>query len=299
MDRLKILFRYNRSRTLGIFICALLLLLNCTPVFAAEEHTSKGAGVGNSTEQGSEDTGGGAFTKVSSNAAIGTAGVERQNEERILDVTDLSNRVSVLYMRDNGLPTSDANDVVQSDDGFIWIASYGGLVRYDGNNFYRYDASVGVSNTTCLYVDSKGRLWGGSNDKGAFVKEREEFTFFRKESGLQSVFIRAICEDEHGNILIGSEEGIDYIEAGTDLHALSKKGEDSGSSEKQQESENAENNAGSQKGVMVHALLDELRREGKSVKLKAVVTDHNRKWTALRLRQELLAEALTVSKKRK
>ena len=61
------------------------------------------------------------------------------------------------------------------------------------------------------------------------MKEREEFTFFRKESGLQSVFIRAICEDEHGNILIGSEEGIDYIEAGTDLHALSKKGEDSGS----------------------------------------------------------------------
>ena len=48
-----------------------------------------------------------------------------------------------------------------------------------------------------------------------------------------------------------------------------------------------------------HALLDALRREGKSVKLKAVVTDHNRKWTALRLRQELLAEALTVSKKRK
>ena len=48
-----------------------------------------------------------------------------------------------------------------------------------------------------------------------------------------------------------------------------------------------------------HALLDALRREGKSVKLKAVVTGHNRKWTALRLHQELLVEAMTVSKKRK
>ena len=48
-----------------------------------------------------------------------------------------------------------------------------------------------------------------------------------------------------------------------------------------------------------HALLDALRREGKSVKLKAVVTGHNRKWTALRLHQELLAEALTASKARK
>lgn len=48
-----------------------------------------------------------------------------------------------------------------------------------------------------------------------------------------------------------------------------------------------------------HALLDTLRREGKSVKLKAVVTDHNRKWTALRLHQELLAEAMAVSRRKK
>ena len=37
----------------------------------------------------------------------------------------------------------------------------------------------------------------------------------------------------------------------------------------------------------------------KKVKLKAVVTGHNKKWTALRLHQELLVEAMTVSKKRK
>ena len=52
-------------------------------------------------------------------------------------------------------------------------------------------------------------------------------------------------------------------------------------------------------GEAFHALLDTLRREGKSVKLKAVVTGHNRKWTARRLHQELLAEALTASKVRK
>ena len=52
-------------------------------------------------------------------------------------------------------------------------------------------------------------------------------------------------------------------------------------------------------GEAFHALLDTLRREGKSVKLKAVVTDHNRKWTALHLHRELLAEAMTMSKRRK
>ena len=39
-----------------------------------------------------------------------------------------------------------------------------------------------------------------------------------------------------------------------------------------------------------HELLDTLRREGQSVRLKAVVTEHNRKWTAQRLYRELCAE---------
>ena len=39
-----------------------------------------------------------------------------------------------------------------------------------------------------------------------------------------------------------------------------------------------------------HELLDTLRSEGQSVRLKAVVTEHNRKWTAQRLYRELCAE---------
>ena len=42
--------------------------------------------------------------------------------------------------------------------------------------------------------------------------------------------------------------------------------------------------------VEFHELLDTLRREGQSVRLKAVVTEHNRKWTARRLHRELCAE---------
>ena len=39
-----------------------------------------------------------------------------------------------------------------------------------------------------------------------------------------------------------------------------------------------------------HELLDTLRREGQSVRLKAVVTEYNRTWTARRLHRELCAE---------
>ena len=45
-----------------------------------------------------------------------------------------------------------------------------------------------------------------------------------------------------------------------------------------------------------HALLDTLRQNGQSVRLKAVVTDRNRGWTAERLRRELLAEEQAIQR---
>ena len=46
---------------------------------------------------------------------------------------------AVLYNNRNGLPTSEANAIAQTDDGFIWIGSYAGLIRYDGKTFERID----------------------------------------------------------------------------------------------------------------------------------------------------------------
>ena len=41
----------------------------------------------------------------------------------------------VLYNNSNGLSTSEANAIAQTSNGFIWIGSYGGLLRYDGSRF--------------------------------------------------------------------------------------------------------------------------------------------------------------------
>jgi ligand-binding sensor domain-containing protein len=34
-----------------------------------------------------------------------------------------------------GLPQSSVNDILQTRDGYIWLATFGGLVRFDGVNF--------------------------------------------------------------------------------------------------------------------------------------------------------------------
>lgn len=127
---------------------------------------------------------------------------------------------SVLYDNTNGLPTSEANAIVQSSDGFIWIGGYSGLIRYDGNTFYRYDSSTGVSSVVCLFVDSKERLWIGTNDNGVAMLKDEKFVFYNKIGGLKSASVRSIAEDNEGNIIIATTMGLAYIDTSDELHTI-------------------------------------------------------------------------------
>ena len=124
---------------------------------------------------------------------------------------------AILYDNSNGLPTSEANAIVQSADGYIWIGSYSGLIRYDGNSFYRYDASSGVSSVVTIFADSRGRIWIGTNDSGAACLEDERFTFYDRAHGLASASIRSITEDGEGNILIATTMGLCYVDGSGQL----------------------------------------------------------------------------------
>jgi energy-coupling factor transport system substrate-specific component len=127
---------------------------------------------------------------------------------------------SILYNSTNGLPTSEANAVVQTSDGFIWIGCYGGLIRYDGNKFYRFDSTTGITSVGCLFVDSKDRLWVGTNDRGIALYKEGSFQLFGKEQGLESGSVKRIIEDENGNILIATTCGVSYIDKNLQVQTI-------------------------------------------------------------------------------
>ncbi|MBO4592236.1 MAG: HD domain-containing protein [Eubacterium sp.] len=118
---------------------------------------------------------------------------------------------NILYDSTNGLPTSEANTIAETSDGFLWIGGYSGLVRYDGVNFERISQTVGISSVVSLYVDSKGRLWIGTNENGVAVYKNGEFTFFDHEDFVESSSIRSIVEDKNGNIYIATTHGMDVV----------------------------------------------------------------------------------------
>lgn len=127
---------------------------------------------------------------------------------------------TVLYDNQNGLPTSEANDIAQTAEGFLWIGCYCGLIRYDGSSFELVGNTAGVASVVSLFVDSGNRLWVGTNDSGAAVMIDGKFTMFNKSSGLPSLSVRAITEDEEGNIYLATTSGLAVVDSALQLHVL-------------------------------------------------------------------------------
>lgn len=125
--------------------------------------------------------------------------------------------VVTVYNETNGLPTGEANTVLQTSDGYIWIGSYGGLIRYDGTDFREYDlvdGDVSSGAVRTLMEDSSGRLWIGTNDAGIFVMENDRFTHIASPADSSFLCIRDFTESRDGRIYAASNSGICEIADG-------------------------------------------------------------------------------------
>ena len=116
---------------------------------------------------------------------------------------------------ENILPHPTINAIVQDSTGYIWIATQGGLVKYNGINskVYTHDVkdSGSISNNwiNALYADSAGRLWIASEGGiHLYVPESDSFINFNQSQEHENLKRRsylAIAEDNDGNLWFASK----------------------------------------------------------------------------------------------
>lgn len=126
---------------------------------------------------------------------------------------------SRVYNNQNGMMSSEANVIEETDDGCIWIGSYAGLTKFDGNQFVFLKDS-GISSVTAMYCDTKGRLWVGTNESGIARYENGRFRFFKTEDGLPVNSIRCFCEDETGRIFVGTTDRVCVFETDDSIRVV-------------------------------------------------------------------------------
>jgi ligand-binding sensor domain-containing protein/signal transduction histidine kinase len=80
---------------------------------------------------------------------------------------EVSDYVVTSWHIQDGLPSDRVQAILQTHDGYIWAATFNGVARFDGVRFQRFnDANTpGLRNSlaNCLFEDSDGRLWVGSD----------------------------------------------------------------------------------------------------------------------------------------
>lgn len=112
---------------------------------------------------------------------------------------------------DSGLPQNTVHSVLQTRDGFLWVATEAGLVRFDGLNFRVYD----TENTPQLHSDiindleedSSGALWISTS--AGLVRERAgQFTLFTTAEGLPSDAALATFPLRRGGLLALTSTGV-------------------------------------------------------------------------------------------
>ena len=100
------------------------------------------------------------------------------------------------WSTEEGLPQSSVHGVAQTRDGYLWIATEGGLARFDGVSFKIFnhaDESAFVSDDVCcLAADDADGLWIGTAD-GVVRMERGRFRRYGVEEGLPSGAVMSVA----------------------------------------------------------------------------------------------------------
>ena len=136
----------------------------------------------------------------------------RNNQNNIEETPDYNTYLQTVYGRENGIPGGCANDIAQTNDGILWIGTYGGLYRYNGTEFKWVDEYSSVKTVNCLYKDEEGRLWIGTNDSGVSIMIDETIiNVVSEKEGLSADSVKCITQGSDGDYYIGTTGAMSIV----------------------------------------------------------------------------------------
>ena len=123
-------------------------------------------------------------------------------------VSSLNEYSIQVWTTDEGLPSNNLRTVIQDSRGYIWVSSFNGLMRFDGNTFDIYDSDVipelKSNGFSAIAEDTLGNLYFGTLTSGIVRYDGSSFTIHNIDSSF-SKSITSISVDSKSNIWVGTK----------------------------------------------------------------------------------------------
>jgi signal transduction histidine kinase/ligand-binding sensor domain-containing protein len=125
-----------------------------------------------------------------------------------------------VFQRAAGPELESGYALAQDRDGFIWVGTQSGVVRWDGHRARTYAADPAAagglpdSYVRAMLVDRTGTLWVGTKSGGLARHDQasDSFSPLHDSRGLVGKDIVALAERQPSGIWIGSNSGLAWLE---------------------------------------------------------------------------------------
>ncbi len=123
--------------------------------------------------------------------------------------------VHSAWQVEHGLPQYTAKMLCQTRDGYLWIGTDEGLLRFDGVRAVLFDKTsqpaLDFTIIQALIEDRDGSLWIGTGGGGLYCLRNGVFTNYSTKDGLSNDFVWSLLQDRDGSLWVGTGGGVNHV----------------------------------------------------------------------------------------
>jgi signal transduction histidine kinase/ligand-binding sensor domain-containing protein len=123
---------------------------------------------------------------------------------------------------EDGLPSSTVNNIARDQQGYLWVATWRGLARFDGRRWTIFNdkTTPALKNLDDhkVWVDRSGRLWLAPTRGGLALFSSNVFEEILPPAATGGTFVRDLAQDGAGALWLAATNGILRLREGNLIH---------------------------------------------------------------------------------
>jgi signal transduction histidine kinase/ligand-binding sensor domain-containing protein len=119
---------------------------------------------------------------------------------------------STQWTADSGLPQNIIRGIVQTPDGYMWVATLNGVARFDGVRFTIFDKGntpgIAANRFVSMVKGVPGDLWLYTENGAVTRRHQNEFRTLGEAEGIPIGYAEGLTSDNHGNVWVLRDDHI-------------------------------------------------------------------------------------------